>query len=484
VLLTQMADKFEANARVYVDTKTVLRPLMRDLAVEPDMEAAAPLLARTLITRPNIELLIRKTKLDLEATTPVEHEKLVARLLRDIKLTSLGRDNVFDFSFRDVSPDRARTVVENLVALFLESDTTSKQRDAEAARSFIDEQIKGYEVRLAEAETRLKEFKIRNLGVADPGRDYFQRMSTLTEELNKVTIELKAAEQSQEALKRELAGEVAVLLPETPIVETPTASPELDARLDTQRKQLDELLRRYTDLHPDVVATKRLIARLEEQRAAEIETKRKALAARPPSRAAAGNDPVFQRVKLAVAEAEANVASLRFRFGDTQARLAALRASASRVPQVEAELAQLNRDYDVVRRNYEALVGRREKASISEDIDATRAAQFRVIDPPRAAKSPVFPNRQSLAPLVLIAALIAGMAASFLATQLRPTLDSTAMLRALTNRPVLGSVSMRVTPAGVRRTRLSTFAFVSSLGALVVLCGAWMTWLTSVTRVF
>ena len=71
-------------------------------------------------------------------------------------------------------------------------------------------------------------------------------------------------------------------------------------------------------------------------------------------------------------------------------------AAASRVPQIDAELAQLNRDYDVVRRQYEAMVARREKAALSEDVDATRLAQFRIIDPPRVSPQPVFPNRASL----------------------------------------------------------------------------------------
>ena len=56
--LAWLRDRYEASARVYVDTKTVLRPLMRDLAVEPDLDQTVGLLARTLITRPNVELLM------------------------------------------------------------------------------------------------------------------------------------------------------------------------------------------------------------------------------------------------------------------------------------------------------------------------------------------------------------------------------------------------------------------------------------------
>ena len=155
--LSLMKEHFEASARVYVDTKTVLRPLMVGLAVEPDLDQTVGLLARTLITRPNVEALMKKTKLEAPDANPTDHENLVGALLRNIKIASSGRDNVFNFSFRDTSPERARLVVQNLVALFLESDTGTKRRDSEAAREFIDEQIKNYEARLADLRRSLRQ---------------------------------------------------------------------------------------------------------------------------------------------------------------------------------------------------------------------------------------------------------------------------------------------------------------------------------------
>ena len=479
--LLRVPDRYEATARVFVDTKSVLKPLMRDLAVEPDIDQTINMLARTMITRPNIELLIGKDRLALGPMSPLERERTIEALLRDIKLTGSGRDNVFTFVYRDSDPIRARLVVEKLVALFVESDLGAKARDTESARGFIDQQIKTYEARLAEAEGRLKDFKVRNLGIADSsGKDYFTRMSALSEELGRITVELRAAEQSRDALKHELSGETASLLPDTSAAADSPGSPELDARIDAQRRQLDDLLRRYTDLHPDVVASRRLIARLEEQKHQEADARRRAALSKP-AKAPSTQNPASQQIKLALAESEAAVAALRVRAADLQSRVSQLRASATRVPQVEAEMAQLNRDYDIIRRNYETMVGRREKASLSEDVEATRLANFRVIDPPRSSPNPVFPNRLALAPLLLLAALVSGAAASFVVAQLLPTFNSAAALRTVTQRQVLGSVSALLTGDMVRRGRQHALAFGFATLGLVIGYGVWIAWMSRAT---
>ncbi|HEY6513739.1 MAG TPA: XrtA system polysaccharide chain length determinant [Burkholderiaceae bacterium] len=484
-LVGRTPDRFEAEARVYVDTKSVLRPLMSGLAVEPDLDQTIGMLARTLITRPNVEGLVKKAELLPSGTPQADRDAMVEALLRSIKVTAVSRDNVFTFSYRDTSPETARRVVRDLVSLFVESDLGSKQRDVEGARSFIEEQVRQYEARLSESEMRLKEFKLRHLGTLEGqgrGGDYFARIAALREELNKQSLDLRAAEQARDSLKHELSGEIMTLVPDQEPSGATAATSEFDSRLDAQRRQLDELLRRYTDAHPDVVATRRLIARLEEQREQDIEAQRKAAAAKPQRARATNTNTVMQQVKLALAEAEANVAGLKVRLGETQTRLAQLTAAASRVPQIDAELAQLNRDYEIVRRQYEAMVARREKASLSEDVDATRLAQFRIIDPPRVAPRPVFPNRGSMILGTLLAALAAGIGAAFLAAQVMPTFDTAALLRQVTQRPVLGSVSKLTDPASISQARRRSAAFGGALGGLIVVFGAWLAWVSMLSR--
>ena len=160
---------------------------------------------------------------------------------------------------------------------------------------------------------------------------------------------------------------------------TPAGPPELDTRIAAQKRQLDELLRKYTDEHPDVVAARNTIRQLEAQKAAERSARTEGHAG------AAATSPVYQQLRVQLAQAEANVASLGSQLAAQQQRLEELHATASKVPQAEAELAQLNRDYDVIRHNYELLVSRREAASLGVKMDPSRPSWLRRLPRHRAA---------------------------------------------------------------------------------------------------
>jgi polysaccharide chain length determinant protein (PEP-CTERM system associated) len=488
IVVAKIPDRFEATARVYVDTSSLLKPLLSGLAVQPDIEQQVGMLARTLITRPNVEKLVSKTDLDAGVGSQAEKDKLVDQIMKELRFTTTGRDNVYNVSFRDTDRAHAQRVVQALVSMFVESGLGNKRRDTESTKKFIDEQIATYEKRLQESENRLKEFRLRNLsmttmGGGAGGQDYVARTGAAAEELAKARMELRIAEQSRDALKRELAGEEPILLPDTNAAgPSASGSPELDARIDVQKRQLDELLRRYTDQHPDVAQTRRMITALEEQKRQEAEARRKAAAA--PARLSAATNPVFQQIKISLTEAEANVAALQARVAELQSRLDQLRAAANRVPQVEAELAQLNRDYDILRQNYQQMVARRESLLLTGELDETAGlAEFRIIEPPRVSDKPVFPNRMVMVPLLLVVAIGAGGGAAFVASQLMPTFHSTRSLHEIGQRPVLGSLSLRPTAAMVRRQRLSTVYFASSLAGLIGVYGAWLIWFALSARI-
>lgn len=464
-------DRYEASAKVFVDTQTVLKPLMSGLAFQPDVDQQVRMLARTLISRPNVERLISSPRVGLQNLSPSDREKAIDRLTREIKVAPSGDANLFAITYRDINPQRAQILVDELVSLFVSSGVTDKQRDSEQARRFLDDQIKSYEAKLTESENRLKEFKLRNFGLTGTSnQDHFARMSSAMDEVNRLRIELQAADQARDALKRELSQEDPSMPIEAVLPGMMPAQSETETRLDAQRRQLDDLLRRYTDQHPDVMATRRTIAQLEQQRRAEQESRRS-----DGKRGPAPTSPVFQRIRVSLAEAEAKAASLRGQLSAQQSQLEQARAMAGRMPEVEAEFTQLNRDYDIVRKNYEQLVARRESASLGEKIDlTTKVADFRVVEPPRVSPTPAKPSRLLVAILGVFAAIAAGAGCAFALTQVFPTLQDSRGLREISGRPVLGSVSLVINPHSTDEVRQANHLFFGLVGLFMVINVFWL----------
>ena len=456
------------HRRIYVDTQSILRPLMSGLAVQPNIEQQIMMLSRTLISRPNLEKLVRMADLDLNVKNKAQQDALVDSLADTLKIQGVGRDNLYTLSARDPDPAKAQRIVQALVSIFVESSLGDKRQDTDSARKFLEEQIRNYEKKL-DAENRLKEFKLRNIELsASEGKSGIDRLGELTSQLSKARLELREAEQSRDALRRQIVGEEPVLLPDAGSgADSSISLPEIDGRIDTQKRNLDTLLQRYTEQHPDVVGTRRLIKDLEEQKRQELTARKKFAAANPG--ASVSNNPVYQQLKVSLAEAEANTASLRARVSEYEERYKRTTGVMKNQPQLEAEFAQLNRDYELDKRNYEQLVSRRDSAEMSGNLDtAGSMADFRLIDPPRSSSKPVAPNRLLLFPLGLLLAIAGGLFAAFAASQIRPVFFDSKSLLDATGLPVLGTVSLVPNEARRLKERASLRRFFFATGGLVL----------------
>jgi polysaccharide chain length determinant protein (PEP-CTERM system associated) len=468
----RIPDRYEATARVYVDTQNLLRPLMEGLSIQPNLDQQVALISRTLISRPNIEKLVRMADLDIgiENQSAAARDDLIDMLMRSVQLSGNASTNVYQISYRNTSPEQARRVVQSLLTIFVEQSLGDKRQDSRVAVKFVDEQIKQYEESLKAAEGRLKNFRLKYLGVAgQAGPDYFAKMGRLSDEIEAARLELRAAEQSRDSYKREVAGETPVLLTEL-APPAPVALPVLDTRLASLHNDLDALQRRFTEAHPDIVSLKKSIADLESQRKQEFAAYAKA--SRTPGRGGGDLDrnPVFQSLKVSLAEAESHVAALRARLSSYEGQYAQLKSSAQLVPQVDAEFAQLNRDYEIQKRTYESLLARRQSATLGEGVQDAGGTQFRVIDPPRVLPTPVPPTRFSLLAFAIVAALAAGVAAAFAIAELKPTFHDARSLGIATKRPAVGMLSMLPNEQVASKRRRSMFLFAGGLSGLIASC--------------
>lgn len=473
IVVLGVPDKYEASARIFVDTQSILKPLMSGLAVQPNVDQQVVMLSRTLISRPNVEKLIRMADLDLKSQSKAAQEALIDDLMKTLEIKNVGRDNLYVLSYRDTSPDKAKRVVQSLVSIFVESSLGDTRKDSNTAKKFIDEQIKTYVVKLEEAEARLKEFKVRNMELQSAdGIDMAAQLSAIGGQLDQARLELREAENARDAARRQLDAEktqsaditARSLLQESAMA---IATPEVDGRIDAQKRNLDGLLQRFTDQHPDVVNTRRLIKELEEVKRKEVQELRKTAMANPP--ASSSISLAYQELSRLLATSEVQVASLRARVGEYAARLNRARELMKTAPQIEAAFAQLNRDYDINKKNYNDLVARRESAALSGDLDsAAGVADFRLIDPPRASPKPVAPNRLLLMPLALLVALGAALATAFIASHLRAVFFDARSLRDTVGLPLLGVVTLVVGKEAALKERADLKKFLGASGGLLV----------------
>jgi polysaccharide chain length determinant protein (PEP-CTERM system associated) len=469
ITVYKLPDRYEASARVYVDTESILKPLLSGMTTSPNVEQQVSIMSRTLFSRPNVERVLRMVDLDIKTSTAKDREQQIKDLMDEIKMATTGRDNLYTILYSHENPKLAKDVVQSFLTIFVEGSLGDKKQDSASAVHFIDQQIKAYEEKLVAAESALKEFKRKNVGLLPrEGGDYFAKLAETAENLSQARLELREAENARDAIKKQTADEEPTLMTNQAQAGA-FSNPEIDARIQTLNQNLDALRLNFTEQHPDIVAAKRLIAQLEERKKEEAKLKKHSA---DPGK---NYSPMLQQLNVALTEAEARSASMRARVAEYSARYNHLKTQINAIPQVEAEFTQLNRDYQVNKSNFEKLLERRESAKISGEMaNTTEMMTFKIIDPPMVPQIPTAPNRFRLVSLVFLGALLTGVGTAFLMSQIRPTFQSQSTLREITGFPVLGTVSMIWTDQEMIKRKKGVYAFGLSLLFLLGLYGAFL----------
>jgi polysaccharide chain length determinant protein (PEP-CTERM system associated) len=463
-----LPNRYQAEARIYVDTDTLLAPLLHGIAVRANVDQQVQIMQRTLLSRPNLQQVVRMTDLDLRAQDTAQREAIVDRLQQSTTMRADSARNLFRLTYDDPDPRVAQRVVQSLLTIFVESQLGSKRRDMVQAQGFLDQQIKEYEAALQASEQRLAEFRQRNMDVVEGGGTFSQRIATANAERAKVAMDLSETRIRHDNLRVQLDA-----TPEMRDLRGTAAGPaNVDAlqaqrQLQEARRQIDALLLRYTEQHPDVVAARRLVATLQAQA-------RGAGAAEGQQRTTITQVPniVHEQLRLRLVDEEARLSTQQRRLEQADLEIEKLRGMAQRALDIEAQFANLNRDYAVLKGNHEQLLARREQARLAQAAEErTDTVQFRIVDPPRLPVDPSAPNRLLLFSGVLAAGLAIGAGASLLLSQFQDSFTGVDRLREVFALPVLGMIAARDTPFLRRRRVLGAVAFGSAALALIGLYG-------------
>ena len=171
-------------------------------------------------------------------------------------------------------------------------------------------------------------------------------------------------------------------------------------------------------------------------------------------------------------KAGVEVETLKIQFADHKRLVKKITDSVDVIPEVEAKLSKLNRDYEVTRKRYLDLVERREAAKLAQSADQSASDfTFRIIEPPIVPIRATGPKRLLLMTGVLLAALAAGLGWSFLQNQMQPTYINMQQVRLGTGLPVLRSVSLYLSPEHKKKRQKQLASFLSATVLLLCVYG-------------
>jgi polysaccharide chain length determinant protein (PEP-CTERM system associated) len=473
--------KYESSARVYLNADPLLTPLLKGLAADTDPTRQLDFMQRTLLSRPNLEQLVRLTDLDIGVTTAEQREALYKRLVNDVTVAPVTL-NLLTLSYRDQDPNTAKNVVQALLTIFAEKTAGSSRADMDSAQRFLDSEINSYRDQLRAAERRRAELTQQYPDIVsnrspDSGTDGDGSLSRLDQTraaVARLKLDLADAVTKRDAMQKELAAVPAMLSVERApqVIVTGGRLSPIDERLQEVRRNLDTMLLKYTDDHPDVKAARKQIAQIEAEAA-------KAPAGPGKSGGATKGEvanSVYEQIKVRLVDAEATVAAVQRRLDEAQSDQARIEKVAASAPGVLVQAQDLDRDYSILKRNYQELVARREATQIANAADTkTEKIQFRIVDPPQVPILPAAPNRPMLVSMVLLFGLGGGIAVPLALTQLDRSFATIGQLRNL-GLPILGSVSRLSLGAARRRAMIqlagvcaSAFLLIAVYGTLIAL---------------
>jgi len=469
--------KYESTARVYLNADPLLTPLLKGLAADTDPGRHLDFMQRTLLSRPNLEQLIRLTDLDTAIRTPKEKEELLKRLASDITVAPITL-NLLALSYRDGDPVMAKNMVQSLLTIFAEKMAGSSRAEMDSAQRFLDDEIASYRDQLRAAEKRRADLAEKYPDIvrsrtpdAAGGDDNGNRLEQAHALVAQLKLELADATSKRDAIQKELVSVPATLsVDHAPqVIVNGGHLPPIEERLQDLRKNLDNLLLKYTEQHPDVKAARQAIAQVQAE------------ATKSPggSGGQAGNaankgqiaNGAYDQIKVKLVDADAVVAAVQRRLDEAQAQQAKIEKIAQFAPGVLVQAEDLDRDYGVLKRNYTELVARRESTQIANAADTkTEKIQFRIVDPPQVPVVPSAPNRPLLVTYVLALGIAAGLVAPVLVMQLDRSFATLGQLRNL-GLPILGSVSKLSIGAAQRRGALQAIGVTASALVLVAVYG-------------
>jgi polysaccharide chain length determinant protein (PEP-CTERM system associated) len=395
--------QYEASAIVFADDQNIIKPLLAGQAevTRPEVVDQLTVVRQRLGSTQILEQVLLDAKMVPDISDKYKIQPMIRGLQGGILVSDAGR-NHYKIAYRHPDQATAYLLATTLTDVFIRDSARTKRQESGEAFTFIDAQVKTYKEQLQAAEEKLKNFRSQN---PQGSEDTARRMGELRNSIESLTLDLQVARTRRDELRSQLTNESAY------IAQSYKTSMYRDAISQAQAK-LDTLRLSYQETYPDIVALKQQIQDMQKS----ITQAEKQPASTRDESGSIGN-PVYQRMKGDLSDAEVQVRTLDMRLASNQRLLEQAMGDSRQGAEYQAQLAELTRDYNVTQQIYESMLERKERARLSMALDVQgQGLNYKIQEPPVYPTVPVglrflhffvlAPVVGLLIPLALIVALV------------------------------------------------------------------------------
>ena len=391
--------------------------------IDIDIQQQLDSITQQILSRTRLLRIIDNLGLYAEERKHESPDEVVEQMRKDIEIElSHGDDkklSAFNIYYANRDPKMAQKATAELANLFITENLEQRQQNSENTTNFLQDQLDQAREKLAQQEAKVRVFKDQHLGeLPTQTQSNLQILVGLQNQVQANQDALNRAKQQNTYLES-LVNQYRAMDRSTKAGgDGPAGLADIDKQLDQLRAQLADLTSHYTDKYPDVRKTREQIARMEATRQRIVADMNSGANKPSPDPAA---DATLDTKSAPMLELESQLKANRLEITNRQAeikdeqnKINEYQARLNSAPVMEQQFADVTRDYDQSKADYEALLKKENDSEMSTDLEKTQQAEhFSMLDPPNLPVKPYKPNRLQLCGLGLALGFVLGAGLAF-----------------------------------------------------------------------
>jgi len=461
-LATVLPNVYQSNALILVTPQRVPTSFVAS-TVTVDLGERMQSITQEIMSRTQLEKIVQEFNLYLKMGAL---EDRINVLRKSIKIES-RRNNVFRLSFESEDPEKAKLVTGRLGLLFIEQNLNAREQQAQGTKSFINAEAERLRKELEQQEAVVTKYK------AAHGYELPDQLDTNLRSLEQLRRGLEGNNQRLSTLQERKA----VLQKQNVEADIPKVDPLAgplplaisgigvthSVQIEMKKKELDSLLQRYSNKHPDVIRAKKEIQALENESSDTIPSQ-------PNLPKTSSLSPVKRVLLTQITDIDSEIKALQTQSEGIRSQISVLQARVDSTPIRGLELSKISRGYEITLKKYQDLLAKGLESELAENMEKKqKGEQFQILDPADFPVKPIRPNRLMIVLVGLVAGLTGGIGFALFWDNLNSSFRRSEEINAYVNVPLLATLPALVTRGSVlEQRRAQGLLVLASIGTLAV----------------